>query len=75
MTENHSIAGENSDEKHGESRSPRSIRFSGFEWACIEQEIAERGMTAAEPLRHAAVGFATGKRTTNSPTLRKDVHR
>ena len=31
MTENHSIAKENSDGKHGESRSPRSIRFSGFD--------------------------------------------
>lgn len=69
MTENHSIAGdssENSDEKHGESRSPRSIRFSDFEWTCIEKEARERGMTAAELVRHAAVNIAKGKRTANS---------
>ena len=69
MTENHSMAGdssENSDEKHGESRSPRSIRFSDSEWTCIEKEARERGMTAAELVRHAALGFATGKLTANS---------
>ena len=69
MTENHTggaDSGENSGEKPAESRSPRSIRFSGFEWACIEQEAAERGMTAAEFVRHAAVGFATGKLTASS---------
>ena len=69
MTENHSVAGdssENSDEKHGETRSPRSIRFSDFEWTCIEKEARERGMTAAELVRHAAMSFATGKLTANS---------
>ncbi len=69
MTENHSIAGdssENSDDKHGESRSPRSIRFSDSEWTCIEKEARERGMTAAELVRHAALSFATGKLTANS---------
>ncbi len=69
MTENHSVTGdssENSDEKHGESRSPRSIRFSDSEWTSIEKEARERGMTAAELVRHAALGFATGKLTANS---------
>ena len=66
MTENHSKTGENSDEELAGSRSPRSIRFSDSEWTCIEQEAAERGMTAAELVRHAAVSFAKGKRTANS---------
>lgn len=66
MTENHSKTSENSDEKLAESRSPRSIRFSDSEWTCIEQEAQERGMTAAELVRHAAVSFAKGKLTTNS---------
>lgn len=69
MTENHSLtadSSENSDEKHGESRSPRSIRFSDSEWTCIEREARERGMTAAELVRHAALSFATGKLTANS---------
>ena len=66
MTENHSKTGQNSDEKLAESRSPRSIRFSDSEWTCIELEAAERGMTAAELVRHAAVSIAKGKRTANS---------
>ncbi|MCY4382897.1 MAG: hypothetical protein OXE44_07080 [Nitrospinae bacterium] len=66
MTENHSKTGENSDEKLAESRSPRSIRFSDSEWTRIEQEAAERGMTAAELVRHAAVSIAKGKRPANS---------
>ena len=66
MTENHSKTGQNSDEKLAESRSPRSIRFSDSEWTCIEEEATERGMTAAELVRHAAVSMANGKRTANS---------
>lgn len=76
MTENHSIAGdssENSDEKHGESRSPRSIRFSDSEWTCIEKESRERGMSAAELVRHAALGFATGKLNANSPGFPPEI--
>jgi len=44
-----------------EPRTPRSIRFSASEWASIEREAKERGMNAAELVRHAAVGFATGE--------------
>ena len=76
MTENHSLtadSSENPDEKHGESRSPRSIRFSDSEWTCIEKEARERGMTAAELVRHAALGFATGKLTANSPGLPPEI--
>ena len=76
MTENHSITGdssENPDEKQGESRSPRSIRFSDSEWTCIEKEARERGMTAAELVRHAALGFATGKLTANSPGFPPEI--
>ena len=76
MTENHSIAddsSENSDEKLAETRSPRSIRFSDFEWTCIEKEAGERGMTAAELVRHAALSFATGKLTANSPGFPPEI--
>ena len=73
MTENHSKTGENSDEKLAESRSPRSIRFSDSEWGCIEQEAAERGMTAAELVRHAAVSIAKGKRTANSLSFPPEI--
>ena len=73
MTENHSKNGENSDEKLAESRSPRSIRFSDSEWGCIEQEAAERGMTAAELVRHAAVSMSKGKWTANSLPFPPDI--
>ena len=73
MTENHSKIGEKSDEKLAESRSPRSIRFSDSEWTCIEQEAAERGMTAAELVRHAAVSIAKGKQTANSQPFPPEI--
>ena len=76
MTEKHPIAGdsgENSDEKHAGSRSPRSIRFFDSEWICIEKEAAERGMTAAELVRHASVRFATGKLTGDSPAFPPEI--
>ena len=44
-----------------ERRLPRSIRFSDSEWKLIENDAKERGMAAAELVRHAAVGFAKGK--------------
>ena len=51
----------NAGEKLSERRLPRSIRFSDAEWKLIEGEARERGMTAAELVRHVSVGFATGK--------------
>ena len=66
MAENESLAiksGEESETKPAEPRSPRSIRFSDFEWAGIENEAKVRGMTVAELVRHAAVSFAAGKLT------------
>ena len=59
-------SGEESETKPAEPRSPRSIRFSDFEWADIEKEAKARGMTAAELVRHAAVSFAADKLTPNS---------
>ena len=41
-------SGEDSEAKPAEPRTPRSIRFSDFEWARIENEAKARGMTAAE---------------------------
>ncbi len=47
--------------KQTEPRTPRSVRFSDSEWAGIEKEAKARGMTAAELVRHAAVGLSAGK--------------
>ena len=49
------------DEKGGESRRARSIRFSDSEWKSVETAAAERGMNAAGFARHAALGVASGR--------------
>ena len=76
MAENESLAiksGEESETKPAEPRSPRSIRFSDFEWAEIEKEAKARGMTAAELVRHAAVSFAHGQLTPNNDAFPAEI--
>ena len=51
----------NTGENLSERRLPRSIRFFDSEWKLIEGVARERGMAAAELVRHVSVGFATGK--------------
>ena len=50
-----------SQEKGGESRRARSIRFSDPEWETVEKAAAGRGLNAAEFARHAALGLASGR--------------
>ena len=54
-------SGPDNDEKSGESRRARSIRFSDPEWETVEKAAAERGINAAELARHAALGVAGGR--------------
>ena len=54
-------SGPDIDEKVGESRRARSIRFSDPEWETVEMAATERGMNAAEFARHAALGVASGQ--------------
>lgn len=58
-------SGESGNENPGvnlsERRLPRSIRFSDSEWKLIEGVAKNRGMAAAELVRHAAVSLANGK--------------
>ena len=54
-------SGPETEEKAGESRRARSIRFSDSEWEAIEKAAAERGMSAAEFARHAALGVANSQ--------------
>ena len=49
------------DDKGGEARRARSIRFSDSEWDAVEKAAGERGMSAAEFARHAALGVADGR--------------
>ena len=42
-------------------RSPRSTRFYDSKWKQIEKDAGARGMTAAELVRHAAMGFSAGR--------------
>ena len=64
---------EDSDGKRGNPRSPRTIRFSDFEWTCIEKEAKTRGMNAAELVRHAAVNFAMGRLTADSSAFPPEI--
>lgn len=57
------------DEKGGESRRARSIRFSDSEWEAVEKAATERGMNAAEFARHAALGVAGGRYGTGRDAL------
>lgn len=76
MAENETAAiksGEDSEAKSAEPRTPRSIRFSDFEWADIEKEAKASGMSAAELVRHAAVSFATRKLTPNTAVFPPEI--
>ena len=64
MTENRLKADKtdaNANEKDAVPRTPRSIRFSDSEWTTVEQASRERGMTAAEFVRHAAMSLSDSK--------------
>ena len=64
MNENETVTTESRHEsapKQTEPRTSRSIRFADLEWAGIQKEASARGMTAAELVRHAAVGLCAGK--------------
>ena len=72
MKENEPRAAEtdaNANEKDTVPRTPRSIRFSDSEWATVEQAAKDRGMTAAELVRHAAMSLAEGRHATDTTTL------
>ena len=54
-------SGPEAEEKGGEPRRARSIRFSDSEWESVEIAASQRGMNAAEFARHAALGVASGR--------------
>ena len=54
-------SGPEPEEKGGETRRARSIRFSDTEWQAVATAAEARGMNAAEFARHAALGVASGR--------------
>ena len=64
-TGNAAESGSGSEEKGGEARRARSIRFSDSEWEAVESAAKERDMNAAEFARHAALGVADGRYRTH----------
>ena len=68
-------SGPESDEKGGESRRARSIRFSDSEWETVEKAAAQRGMSAAELARHAALGVASGQYGARTGRLTSAIRR
>lgn len=61
------------DEKQTGPRTPRTIRFLDSDWTRIEREAKERGISAADLVRHAAVSFATGKLSANPPAFPPEI--
>ena len=57
------------DDKPSGSRTARSIRFFDSEWERIESAAEERGLSAAEYVRFAALDLAGGPATTAPETL------
>ena len=49
------------EEKRGDARTPKTIRFSGPEWELVETAATRRGMPGAEYVRMAALDAAEGK--------------
>lgn len=47
--------------KRSNTRSPRSIRFSGSEWSLIERAAAQHGIPAGELVRSGAVAAAENR--------------
>ncbi len=62
-------SGPESEERGGESRRARSIRFSDSEWEAVEKAANDRGMNAAEYTRHTALGVANGRYSDNGSAL------
>ena len=58
---NSSESGAQPEEKRGDARTPKTIRFSGPEWELVESAAIRRGMPAAEYVRMAALDAAEGK--------------
>ena len=58
-------------------RAPRSIRFSGSEWATVEQASRERGMTAAVLARHVpmSLGRLATDSVTSAPSIAAQIER
>ena len=48
------------DKKHSDARTSRTIRFSDSEWQQVERAATQRGDSAAEFVRNAALATAAG---------------
>ena len=49
-------------EKRGDTRKSKTVRFSDPEWEIVEKAAARRGIPAAEYVRTAALDAAEGKK-------------
>ncbi len=66
---NPSEIGARQEEKRGDTRTPKTIRFSGPEWELVESAAVRRGMPAAEYVRMAALDAAEGKSAAIPPGI------
>ena len=68
-TRNPSEFGAQPEEKRGDARTPKTIRFSGPEWELVESAAVRRGMPAAEYVRMAALDAAEDKSAAIPPGI------
>lgn len=67
-------AGHYPDQRRGEPLRPRTVRFSGAEWALVEQAAARQGLTARGLVRASARAFAEKKPSERLPAALSPGH-
>ena len=63
------------EEKRGDARTPKTVRFSGPEWELVERAANKRGMPGAEYVRMAALDAAEGKTAALSTEIVETIRR
>ena len=63
------------EEKRSHARTPRTIRFSDFEWELVENAARRSGIAAAEFARNAALAAAEDKSAAIPPGISAQIER
>ena len=72
MTDNDATEAD-TDEKHSERRSPRTVRFSDPEWDKVEKAAAKRNLSPATFVRNAALADAANQNAMASGAVPPEV--
>ena len=74
-TRNPSETAAQPEEKRGDARTPKTVRFSGPEWELVERAATRRGMPGAAYVRMAALDAAEGKTAALSTEIVETIRR